>query len=114
MILSSAETGRSLYQIGVAVPDTAQVQTIIAAFSAPTLIMRGRARFPWASRTMAGRSVHFVLYATDNQAQEILAEVGAQDFGEVRLFKSTDEHGQPIDGSDVIEQFHIERSLPGN
>jgi len=61
---------------------------------------------------MAGRSVHFVFYATDDQAEEILAEVSAQGFGEARLFRSADEHGDPIDGSEVIEQFHRERSLP--
>jgi hypothetical protein len=63
---------------------------------------------------MAGRSVYFVFYATDDQAREILAEVSAHGFGEVRLFKSTNEHGEPIDGSDVIEQSHIEHSLPEN
>jgi len=63
---------------------------------------------------MAGRTVYFVFYATDDQAREILAEVSTHGFGEVRLFKSTDEHGEPIDGSDVIEQFHIEHSLPEN
>ena len=63
---------------------------------------------------MAGRSVHFVFYATDDQARKILAEVSTQGFGEVRLFKSTDEHGEPIDGSDVIEQFHMEHGLPEN
>jgi hypothetical protein len=56
--------------------------------------------------------VDFVFYATDDQAQEILAEISTQGFGEVRLFKSTGEDGQPIDGSAVIEQFHIEQSLP--
>jgi hypothetical protein len=49
--------------------------------------------------TMAGRSVDFVFYATDDQAREILAEVSIQGFGEVRLLKGTDEHGEPIDGS---------------
>jgi hypothetical protein len=56
--------------------------------------------------------VDFVFYATDNQAQEILAEVSARGFGEVRLFKSADENGRPIDGSTAIEQFHIEQGLP--
>jgi hypothetical protein len=56
--------------------------------------------------------VVFVFYAKDDQAQEILAEVSTQGFGEVRLFKSAGEDGQPIDGSTVIEQFHIESSLP--
>ena len=63
---------------------------------------------------MAGRSVYLVFYATDDQAREIFAEVSTHGFGEVRLFKSTDEHGEPIDGSDVIEQFHIGHSLPEN
>ena len=53
-----------------------------------------------------------MFYATDDQAREILAEVSIQGFGEVRLFKGTDEHGEPIDGSDVIEQFHREHGLP--
>jgi hypothetical protein len=55
--------------------------------------------------------VDFVFYATDDQAQEILAEVGTQGFGEVRLFKSAVEDGQPIDGSTVIEQFHHQTGL---
>jgi hypothetical protein len=59
VIPSSAETGRSVYQIGVAVSDTKQAQAVIA-------------------------------------------------------FKSADEHGEPIDRSTVIEQFHIEHSLPEN
>jgi hypothetical protein len=58
----------------------------------------------WESRSsVVGGSVGFVFYATDDQAQEILAEVSAQDLGEVRLFTSTVEDGQPIDGSTVIE-----------
>ena len=55
---------------------------------------------------------YFVLYATDGQAREILAEVRAQDCGDVRLFKSVGENGEPIDGSTVIGQFLIEQSLP--
>jgi hypothetical protein len=53
-----------------------------------------------------------VFYVTDNQAQEILAEVSTQDFSEVLLFKSAGDDGQPIDGSTVIEQFQIEQGLP--
>jgi hypothetical protein len=53
--------------------------------------------------------VHFVFYATDGQAQEILAEVSTRGFGAARLFKTTGEDGQPIDGSTVIEQFNIGR-----
>jgi hypothetical protein len=53
-----------------------------------------------------------VFYATDDQAQEILVEVSTQGFSEVRLFKSTGDDGQPIDGSTVTEQFHIEQGLP--
>ena len=55
-----------------------------------------------------------MFYATDDQAQEILAEVSRQGFGQARLFKSAGEDGQPIDGSTVIEQFHIEQGLPGS
>jgi hypothetical protein len=112
VIPSSAETGRSVYQIGVAVSDTEQAQAVIAGILCPDPHHAGPCPVPWESRSMAGRSVHFVFYATDDQAQEILAEVSAQGFGEVRLFKSTDEHGEPIDGSDVIEQFRTEQSLP--
>jgi hypothetical protein len=112
VIPSSAETGRSVYQIGVAVTDTKQAQAVIAGIFCPDPQHAGPCPVPWESRSMTGRSVHFVFYATDDQAQEILAEVNTHGFGEVRLFKSTDEHGEPIDGSDVIEQFHIARSHP--
>jgi hypothetical protein len=114
MIPSSAETGRSVYQIGVAVSDTKQAQAVIAGIFCPDPHHPGPCPVPWESSSMEGRSVHFVFYATDDQAREILAEVGTQGFGEVRLFKSADEHGEPIDGSDVIEQFHREHSLPEN
>jgi hypothetical protein len=114
VIPSGAETGRSVYQIGVAVSDTKQAQDVSAGIFCPDPDHAGPCPVPWESRSMAGRSVHFVFYATDAQAREILAEVSTQGFGEVRLFKSTDEHGELIDGSDVIEQFHIEYSLPGN
>ena len=63
---------------------------------------------------MAGHAVRFVFYATDAQAREILAEVSTHGFAEVRLSKTTDEHDEPIDGSDVIEQFRTEHSLPEN
>jgi hypothetical protein len=43
--------------------------------------------------------VDFVFYATDEQARKILAEVSMQGFGEVRLFRSAGEDGQPIDSS---------------
>ena len=114
MIPSSAETGRSVYQIGVAVSDTKQAQAVIASIFCPDPQHAGPCPVPWESRSMAGRPVYFVFYATDEQAREILAEVSAHGFGEVRLFKSADEHGEPIDGSGVIEQFHIGHSLPEN
>lgn len=114
MIPSRAETGRSVYQIGVAVSDTKQAQAVIAGIFCPDPDHAGPCPVPWESRSIAGRSVHFVFYATDDRAGEILAEVSRQGFGEVRLFKSTDEHGEPIDGSDVIEQFHTGHSLPEN
>jgi hypothetical protein len=56
--------------------------------------------------------VDFVFYATDGQAQKIVAEVRTQDLGEVWLFKSIGENGQTIDGSTVVGQFRIEQSLP--
>lgn len=114
MIPSSAETGRSVYQIGVAVADTKKAQAVIAGIFCPDPDHAGPCPVPWESRSIAGHSVHFVFYATDDQAREILAEVSTQGFGEVRLFKSADEHGEPIDGSDVIEQFHTEHSPPEN
>ena len=114
MIPSSAETGRSVYQIGVAVSDMKQAQAVIAGIFCPDPHHAGPCPVPWESRSTAGRSVHFVFYATDGQARVILAEVSTHGFGEVRLFKTADEHGEPIDGSDVIEQFHIEHSLPEN
>jgi hypothetical protein len=68
---------------------------------------------PWeSSSTAGGGSVKFVFYATDDQAQEILAEVSTQGFSEVRLFKSAGDDGRPIDGSTVIKQFHIEQNFP--
>jgi hypothetical protein len=112
VIPSSAETGRSVYQIGVAVSDTQQAQAVIAGIFCPDPQHAGPCPVPWESSSMEGRSVDFVFYATDDQAREILAEVSIQGFGEARLFKSTDEHGEPIDGSDVIEQFHREHGLP--
>jgi hypothetical protein len=112
VIPSSPETGRSVYQICVAASDTKQAQAVIAGIFCRDPHHAGPCPVPWES--MAGRSVRFVFYATDAQAQEILGEVRTHGFGEVRLFKTTDEHGEPIDGSDVIEQFHIEQRLPEN
>ena len=112
MIPSSAETGRSVYQIGVAVSDTKQAQAVIASIFCPDPHHAGPCPVPWESRSMAGRSVYFVFYATDDQARNILAEVSAHGFAGVRLFKSAGEDGQPIDGSAVIEQFQIEQGLP--
>ena len=114
MIPSSADTGRSVYQIGVGVSDTEHAQAVIAGIFCPDPYHAGPCPVPWSSMSMAGRSVDFVFYATDDQAREILAEVSTQGLGEVRLFKSTDDHGEPIDGSDVIEQFLREHSLPEN
>jgi len=55
--------------------------------------------------------VKFVFYATDDQAQEILAEVSTQGFSEVQLLETAGNDGRPIDGSTVIEQFRIEQDL---
>ena len=60
---------------------------------------------------MAGRSVDFVFYATDDQAREILAEVSIKGFGEVRLFKGTDEHGEPMTFIPVVLCFPEYSSL---
>jgi len=113
VIPSGAETSRSVYQISVAASDTEQAQVAVARIFCPDPDHAPPCPVPWESRSsIDGGSVNFVFYATDYQAQEILAEVSTQGFGEVRLFKSNDEDGQPIDGSTVIEQFHIESSLP--
>jgi hypothetical protein len=113
VIPSSAETSRSVYQISVATSDTEQAQTVVARILCPDPNHAPPCPAPWEGRSsIAGGSADFVFYATDDQAQQILAEVGTQGLGEARLFKSTGEDGQPIDGSTVIEQFQIEQSLP--
>ena len=115
MISPGAGTSRSIYQISVAASDTEQAQAVVARILCPDPDHAPPCPVPWESRSSIARgSVDFVFYATDDQAREILAEVSAQGFGEIRLFKSTGEDGQPIDGSTVIEQFHIEQSLPGS
>ena len=112
MIPSSADTSRSVYQISVAASDTEQAQTVVARIFCPDPNHAPPCPVPWESGPgIGGGSVDFVFYATDDQAQEILAQVSAKGFSEVRLFKSAGEDGQPIDGSVVIEQFHIEQSL---
>jgi hypothetical protein len=95
----------------VAASDPEQAKTVVARIFCPDRDHAPPCTIPWESRSsIACGSVNFVFYATDDQAQEILADVSTQGFGEVRLFKSTGEDGQPIDGSTVIEQFHIEQS----
>jgi hypothetical protein len=97
----------------VAAPDTEQAAIVVTRIFCPDPDHLPPCPVPWESRrSITDGSVHFVFYATDDQAEEILAEVSAQGLGEVRLFKSTGEDGQPIDGSTVIEQFHIEQSPP--
>ena len=113
MIPSSAGTGRSVYQISVAASDPERAAAAVARILCPVPDHAPPCPVPWESRSsIAGGSVDFVFYATDEQARKILAEVSMQGFGEVRLFRSAGEDGQPIDGSAVIEQFHIERGLP--
>ena len=115
MISSGAGTGRSVYQISVAASDTEQATAAVARIFCPDPGHAPPCPVPWESRSSTGGgSVHFVFYATDGQAQQILAEVSAQGFGEVRLFGSAGEDGQPIDGSTVIGQFRIEQGLPGS
>jgi hypothetical protein len=106
-------TGRSVYRMSVAASDTEQAATVISRIFCPDPGHAPPCPVPWESMSsIANGSVDFVFYATDDQAQEILTEVSTQGFGEVRLFKSAGEDGQPIDGSTVIEQFNIEQNLP--
>jgi hypothetical protein len=110
---SSAGTRRSVYQISVAASDTEQAKTVVAGIFCPDPDHALPCPVPWeSSSTASSGSVKFVFYATDDQAQEILAEVSTQGFSAVQLFESAGDDGQPIDGSDVIEQFHIEQDLP--
>jgi hypothetical protein len=113
VIPSRAATNRSVYQISLAASDAEQAEIVVSRILCPDPDHAPPCPVPWESRiSIASGSVVFVFYATDGQAQEILAEVSTQGFGEVRLFKSILEDGQPIDGSTVIEQFHIEQRLP--
>jgi hypothetical protein len=113
VILPVAENSRSVYQISVAASDTEQAKTVVARILCPDPDHAPPCPVPWESRTsIAGGTVDFVFYATDGQAQAILGEVRTHDLGEVRLFRSFREYGQPIDGSTVVEQFHVEQGLP--
>jgi hypothetical protein len=115
VIPSGAGTSRSVYQMSVAASDPEQAKTVVARILCPDPDHAPPCPVPWESRSsIAGGSVDFVFYATDDQAQKILADVSAQGFAGVRLFTSAGEDGQPIDGSAVIEQFHIEQGLPGS
>jgi hypothetical protein len=101
-----------VYQISVAVSDVEQATTVIARIFCPDPDHVPPCPVPWGStRSITRGSVAFVFYATDDQAQEILAEVTERGFAEVRLYRSTGEDGQPIDGSAVVEQFHVEQGL---
>jgi hypothetical protein len=113
VIPSGVESSRSVYQMSVTASDTEQATVAVARILCPDPDHAPPCPVPWESRSsIEGGSVYFVFYATDDQAQEILAEVSTRGFGKVRLFKSTGEDGQPIDGSTVIEQFRTESSLP--
>jgi hypothetical protein len=104
-------TGRNVYRMSVAAADTDQATTDIARIFCPDPDHVPPCPVPWESGPSAiSGSVDFVFYATDDQAQQLLAEVSSQGLGEVRLFKSAGEDGQPIDGSIVIEQFRIEQN----
>ncbi len=106
-------TGRSVYQMSVAAADTEQAGTAISRIFCPDPDHVPPCPVPWESRSsVASGSVHFVFYATDDQAQEILAQVRTRGFGEIQLFKSVGQDGRTIDGSTVIEQFDIEQNLP--
>ena len=113
MIPSSAGTSRSVYQISVTASDTEEATTVVARLLCPDPDHAPPGPVPWESRSsIADGSVDVVFYATDDQAQKILADVSAQGFAGVRLFKSAGEDGKPIDGSAVIEQFQIEQGHP--
>ena len=111
---SSAGTSRDLYQLTVAAADTEQAEEAVERIFCPDPDHAPPCTVPWEGMGSPAGSVSFAFYATDDQAQEILAEVSALGFGEVRLFKSVGEDGQPIDGSTVIEQFRIEQDLHGS
>jgi hypothetical protein len=96
----------------MAAGDTEQATDAIERIFCPDPDHAPPCTVPWEGMWSPAGSVSFVFYATDDQAQEILAEVSTRGFGEARLFKSVDEDGQPIDGSIVIEQFQIEQNLP--
>jgi hypothetical protein len=98
--------------MSVAASDPERAETVVARIFCPDPDHAPPCPVPWENSRMAGGSVDFVFHATDQQAQQVLAEVSAQGLGEVRLFKSAGQDGQPIDGSTVIEQFLIEQNLP--
>jgi hypothetical protein len=112
--MSGAETSRNVYRMSLTPSDNEWAETVIAGIFCRDPDHAPPCPVPWESSRMAGGSVDFVFYATDDQARDILAEVSTQGFGEVRLFKSAGEDGRPIDGSDVIEQFQKERGLHGS
>jgi hypothetical protein len=110
---SGAGNSRSVYRLNVAAPDTERAASEISRIFCPDPDHAPPCPVPWESiRSAAGGSASFVFYASDEQASEILAEVSTRGLGEVQLFKSSGEDGQPIDGSTVIEQFQIEQNLP--
>jgi hypothetical protein len=113
VILPVAENSRSVYQISVAASDTEQPKAVVARSLCPDPDHAPPCPLPWESRSsIAGGTVDFVFYAADGQAQAIFGEVRMHDLGEVRLFKSFGENGQPIDGSTVVDQFRVEQGLP--
>jgi hypothetical protein len=113
MMASSAEAGRSVYEVSFSASDTEQAENVVAGIFCPDPDHAPPCPVPWSSRRGAiDDVVHFIFYTTYDQAQEILAEIIKQGFAGARLFTSTDADGLPIDGDDVIEQFHNERSMP--
>jgi hypothetical protein len=104
-----------VYQLSVTAADTEQAATDVARILCPDPDHEPPCTVPWeSSRNAARGAVDFVFYATDEQASEILTEASRRGFDEVRLFESTGQDGQPIDGSTVIEQFQIEQRLLEN
>jgi hypothetical protein len=78
VIPASAETGRSVHQLSVVTADPEQAKAVVARILCPDPDHAPACPVPWESRTSsADSSVDFVIYATDDQAREILAEVSA-------------------------------------
>lgn len=77
------------YQISGGASDTEQAKTAVARIFCPDPDHAPPCPVPWESK-----------------------QHRRQGFSEVQLFESAGDNDQSIDGSTVIEQFHIEKDLP--